>query len=247
MNESQQEKKAPRNAASWAKPVDKMELGEVPAEAMNLNVKGRRPTSPLQGFGQMWQKTYRIRLEDVTVTPQAVISEWKAHFPDFWPEGNKLYVPLTGIQPGEVGVINLKAPGGMRLSTGIMVIFADETSFSFMTPQGHMFAGMITFSADEEDGVTVVQIQALIRANDPLYELSFRLGMGHKAEDEFWHGTLTNLARHFSSSAPHPTQTNTLIDPRVQWSEWRNIWNNAGIRSGLYMPVGIIKKIFKRS
>ena len=29
-----------------------------------------------------------------------------------------------------------------------MVIYADDESFSFMTPQGHMFAGMITFSAD---------------------------------------------------------------------------------------------------
>jgi len=235
------------NASGWAKPVDKLRVGEISSEAVNLNVEGRKLSGLHRGFGQMWQKTYRVRLVGADVTPEQVIAEWKAHFPDFWPEGNKLYVPLTGIQPGEVGVINLKAPGGMRLSTGIMVIFADETSFSFMTPQGHMFAGMITFSADVEDGVTVVQIQALIRANDPLYELSFRLGMGHKAEDEFWHGTLKNLARHFSSSAPHPTQTNTLIDPRVQWSEWGNIWNNAGIRSGLYMPVAIVKKIFKRS
>ncbi len=233
-------------ATGWAKPVDKLHVGEISPDAVNINVEGRKLSGLHRGFGQMWQKTYRVRLVGADVTPEQVIEAWKAHFPEFWPEGNNLYVPLTGIKPGEVGVINLKAPGGMRLSTGIMVIFADETSFSFMTPQGHMFAGMITFSAAEEDGVTVVQIQALVRANDPIYELSFRLGFGHKAEDEFWHGTLKNLASHFSSTASHPTQSNTLIDPRVQWREWRNIWKNAGIRSGLYMPVAIVKKIFKR-
>ena len=47
----------------------------------------------------------------------------------------------------------------------------NDESFSFMTPQGHMFAGMNTFSAETEDGVTVVQIQALIRASDPIYEV----------------------------------------------------------------------------
>ena len=35
----------------------------------------------------------------------------------------------------------------MKLSTGVMVLYADEESFTLMTPQGHMFAGWITFSA----------------------------------------------------------------------------------------------------
>lgn len=228
----------------WAKSVDRLHVGDVPAEAINLNVEGRRLSGLVRGFGQMWQKTYKVRLSGSQASPQAVIKEWKANFPKFWPAGNNLYVPLTGIKPGEVGVINLSAPGGMKLSTGIMVIYADDTSFSFMTPQGHMFAGMITFSAVEEDGGTSAQLQALIRANDPIYELSFRLGFGHKAEDAFWHGTLTNLARHFGVSSPHPTQQNVLVDPRVQWGEWRNIWQNAGIRSTLYMPVAVTKRIF---
>jgi hypothetical protein len=42
----------------------------------------------------------------------------------------------------------------MRLSTGVMVIYADDKSFTFMTPEGHMFAGWITFSAMEQDGAT---------------------------------------------------------------------------------------------
>ncbi|HBY09563.1 MAG TPA: hypothetical protein DEH22_17920 [Chloroflexi bacterium] len=232
------------NTNGWAKPIDKLKVSESPKEAINLNVEGRQLSGLTHGFGQLWQKTYKVRLSGVKISPQEVISAWKANFPKFWPEGNDLYVPLTGIQPGEVGLINLSAPGGLKLSTGIMVIYADDISFSFMTPEGHMFAGMITFSAYEEDNGTFAQIQALIRANDPIYELSFRMGFGHKSEDAFWAATLKNLAQHLGVNNPQPTQANSLVDPRMQWREWRNIWHNAGIRSGLYMPVALVKKVF---
>jgi hypothetical protein len=32
--------------------------------------------SPLQGFGQMWQKTFRIRLNGAQVKPAEVIKTW---------------------------------------------------------------------------------------------------------------------------------------------------------------------------
>ncbi|NQU29446.1 MAG: hypothetical protein HQ525_02135 [Anaerolineae bacterium] len=238
---------SPRSESGWAKPVDKIKMSESPKGAINLNVDGRHLSGLTHGFGQLWQKTYKVRLSGIEVTPEEVVTAWKANFPTFWPEGNDLYVPLTGIQPGEVGLINLSAPGGMILSTGIVVIYADEVSFSFMTPEGHMFAGMITFSAYEEDNGVAAQVQALIRANDPLYELSFRMGFGHKAEDVFWAATLKNLAAHLGVSNPQTAQVNSLIDPRMQWKEWHNIWHNAGIRSGLYMPVALAKKIFKKA
>jgi len=238
--------------SAWAKPVDKMKVTGLPAGAVNLNVNGRRPVGPLQGFGQMWQKTYRVSLAGADVTPVQVIKTWKESFASFWPKGNQFYTPLTGIQPGDVAVLNLAGPGGMTapgglpvISTGVMVIFADETSFCFMTPQGHMFAGMITFSAVEESGSTVVQVQALIRANDPLYELTFRLGVGHKMEDEFWRQTLEALAAHFGLQVAVQKQL-TLVDPRMQWSEAKNIWLNAGIRTALNTPLALARKLFSR-
>jgi hypothetical protein len=39
-----------------------------------------------------------------------------------------------------VALLNMTLPGKMKLSTGVMVLFADEESFTLMTPQGHMFA-----------------------------------------------------------------------------------------------------------
>ena len=80
-------------------------------------------------------------------------------------------------------------PGKMKLSTGVMVLYADEESFTLMTPQGHMFAGWITFSATERDGETVAQAQVLMRASDPIFELGLAMG-GHKQEDRFWNHTL---------------------------------------------------------
>lgn len=234
----------PHTDTGWAKPVDTLSVKEAPSEAINLNVEGRHLSGLVHGFGQMWQKTYRVNLSGVSVTPQEVIKTWKENFPKYWPEGNNLYVPLTGIQTGEVGLINLTAPGGLKLSTGIMVIYTDDVSFSFMTPEGHMFAGMITFSAYEQDEVTTIQIQALIRANDPIYELSFRLGFGHRSEDEFWHRTLENLAAEFGVQG-QVKQENELIDPRMQWNEVNNIWRNAGVRSALYAPVAAVKSLFR--
>jgi hypothetical protein len=174
-----------------------------------------------------------------------VITEWKANFPRFWPEGNRFYGSLTGIAPGEVAVLNLAGPGRVPLSTGIMVIYADDESFSFMTPQGHMFAAFITFSAYEDGGATVAQVQALIRASDPIYEIGCRIGLVHKMEDEFWHKTLMALGAHFGVTA-HVSQQVTCVDPRVQWSETRNIWHNAAIRSALYTPVHAVRRLLGR-
>jgi hypothetical protein len=221
---------------------------------MNVNVNGKQVAGALQGFGQMWQKTYRVRLSGAQVTPAEVVRAWKENFGKFWPKGNRFYGPITGIAPGEVAVLNLAGPGNITgpgdmplVSTGVMVIYADDESFTFMTPQGHIIAGWITFSAYEEDGCTVAQAQALIRPSDPIYELTFRLGAGHKTEDDFWHHTLKSVAAHFGVEGQVQQRT-TLVDPKVQWLQAKNIWHNAAIRSGLYMlaaPIRWVGSLFK--
>lgn len=226
--------------SNWAAPVDRLDTQGLPAQAVNLNVSGRQVTTAMQGFGQMWQKTYRVRFEGVQVQPREVVRVWREQFASFWPKNNNFYNHGGAIQPGDVAVLNLAGPGGITapggapvISTGILVIYADEESFSFLTPEGHMFAGMNTFSASEEDGVTIAQIQALIRTSDPLYEISFRLGLGHAMEDSFWGATLENLAAHFGATS-RASLTRVCVDSRVQWSAAKNIWQNAAIRTTLY-------------
>lgn len=228
----------PRDVTYWAQNVTTLKVGQVPAEALNLNVDGRRVVGPLQGFGPMWQKTYRVRLADAQVTPREVIRVWKQNFSQFWPSGNRFYGPLTGIAPGEVALLNLTT-GGMPLSTGVLVLYADDESFTLMTPQGHMFAGWITFSA-YEDGCTVAQAQVLMRANDPIYELGLRFG-GHRQEDRFWQHTLGALAAHFGVNAPVQTQS-ACVDPKLQWSHARNVWQNAAMRTTLTAPTRWLRR-----
>ncbi len=237
----------PRDAEYWARPVSRLKVSNVSSEAVNINVEGRQVVSPLQGFGRMWQKTYSVRLSGVDITSAEVIKAWKENFSDLWPEGNRFYGPLTGIAPGEVALLNLSTPGGIVLSTGIMVIYADDESFTFMTPEGHIFSGWITFSAFEKDGYTVAQTQVLMRPNDPLYEIGFRLG-GSKAEDSFWVQTLESLAARFGVNG-QVQMVATCVDPKLQWSQAKNIWHNAAIRSMVYSmfaPVRWTRKIVMR-
>lgn len=221
-----------RADSNWSRPVDRLAMGAVPSSAINLNVDGRRLVGPVQGFGQLWQKRYEVRLDGADVTPEAVIATWKAEFGSFWPKGNRFYGPITSLAPGEVALLNLAMPGRQTLSTGVMVIYADEGSFTFMTPEGHMFAAWITFTALRQDGVTAPRIEVLLRANDPLYEVGMSL-FGHKQENAFWMATLHNLAARFGIDAQATTEQ-TCVDKRRQWRNAGNIRHNAAIRSGLY-------------
>jgi hypothetical protein len=234
-----------RDADNWAPLVQKLTVSGMPAEAANL-VEGRRLVGPLQGFGKMWQKTYRVRLEGASVTPVELIKIWKEEFRTFWPKGNQFYAPLTGIAPGEVALISMAA-GPMKLSTGVMVLYADDDSFTLMTPQGHMLAGWITFTGFEENETCVAQAQVLMRAQDPLGEIGLILG-GHKSENRFWASTLKAVAARFGVDAEPETQI-ICVDPRRRWSQTKNLWHNAGFRSGLHLagaPVRGLGRLSKR-
>jgi hypothetical protein len=226
----------PRDAEYWARRSAFLTVSEreLPVDALNLNVEGRQVAGPFQGFGQMWQKTYRGRLRKIDLTPQEIIETWKQNFTHFWPEGNRFFGPLTGIKPGEVGLINAAFPGGTRLSTGVMVLYADDESFTLMTPEGHVFAGWITFSAWQDEGGedVFVQVQLQIRASDPAWELGMLLG-AHKVEDQFWTQTVKNVAAHFDRY-PYVDVNLELLDPSRQWRRATNILHNAYIWSVLH-------------
>ena len=89
----------PRDAA-WARPVARLKVDDVPTGALNINVDGRQVVGPLQGFGQLWQKTYWVRLTGLKASPAEVMTIWKQNFPKFWPRGNHFYPSLVGIAPG---------------------------------------------------------------------------------------------------------------------------------------------------
>jgi hypothetical protein len=216
---------------NWSKPVGRLTVGTVPKGAINLNVEGRRLVGPVQGFGRLWQKRFRMVLDTPDLDPRELIATWKAEFASFWPKGNHFYGPITGIAPGEVALLNLDVGAHQTLSTGVLVIYADDESFTFMTPEGHMFAGWITFSAFREAATTIAQVEVLFRANDPIYDL-MGLFVGRR-EDAFWAATLHRLGVRFGLEI-ESTQTAICVDRRRQWRNAKNVRNNAAMRTGLY-------------
>ena len=234
--EEQREEKRPRDAAHWARYVERLEVSGVPEEAVNLNVEGRRTVGPLQGFGKMWQKTYHVRLEGASASPAEVVEAWRARFPEFSEFGKSFRVPSGGLVPGAVALL-----GSI---TGVMVLYSDEESFTYMTPEGHPFSGWVTFSAYDEDGCTVAQVQLLIRANDPIYELMMPLGL-HRVEDTTWQRTLKNVAAHFGAGGDVKTRV-VCVDPKRQWRNYKNIRYNALILSVLHAITAPLRRLRDR-
>ncbi|MEA2574763.1 MAG: hypothetical protein QOH93_2061 [Chloroflexia bacterium] len=106
-----------------------------------------------------------------------------------------------------------------------------------------MLSAWITFSAYHEDGITVAQAQALLRAADPVIEMGLRMG-GHKQEDMFWILTLQSLAKHFNVDAQAEARS-VCVDPKIQWSQARNIKHNPIMRSMIYTagtPMGLLRR-----
>jgi anti-anti-sigma factor len=229
-------------APGWARSVERISLRDIPAEVMNINVEGRQTTSPVQGFGRFWDKKYRLRVKEINLEPQQIISLWRSEFPSFWPTGNRFFASgKSPIMPGTAAVLNLTLPGGLVLATGLMVIYADDTSFSFITIQGHILSGWITFSSFKEKADTIIQVHPVFRASDPLMEIGLRLGAA-KQEDRFWHKTLGNLALRLGVQGDL-SQQDSLIDPHLQWREYKNLWYSAAVRSSLYMPFYMLKRM----
>jgi hypothetical protein len=129
-----------------------------------------------------------------------------------------------GIQPGEVALLELApVPGSpVKMSTGVVVIYADREAFTFMTPEGHALSAWITFSAFRDGGVTVAQAQALERTADPFVELAYMMG-ANRSNDRFWEQTLANLAVSVGIREPTVQTTKVCVDRRRQWRYVRNV------------------------
>ncbi len=143
-----------------------------------------------------------------------------------------------------MAVLNLRLPGGLVVATGLMVHYVADTCFSFISIQGHIISGWITFSSFREGPATIIQVHPLFRPGDPLMELSFRLGAGTQ-EDRFWHQTLGSLASRLGVRGAIE-QKGVLVDDRLKWGEAGNIMLSAPVRSSFYMPFYVLKKALRR-
>lgn len=242
----------PRDLGNWAHPVSKLKVSEVPAGATNINMDGFQVQSPLQGFGALWQKTFRVRLPGCKLDPNEVMRVWKENFVAFQPEFNRFHPSPLGVSPGEVMFIDSavpvapNTPGVLPITTGILVMYSDENSFTVMTPEGHPESGWNTFTTFEEDGCTVAQIQSMTRATDPIYEFGFRFMGGNQMQDKTWTHMLRELSRAVDVQS-EVTVSRSCLDNSVQWSQARNVWKNAIFRTMFYKigtPIRWVRRQF---
>jgi hypothetical protein len=221
----------------------KLRVTEKPMQATGMNVDGKEPTFPSDGFGQLWRKTYRVQLAGEAVTPEEVVSVWKERLPDFMPEHSRFYPSFRGIETGQVVLIDATMPGGVPVSTGVLVLQSEPTRFTVVTPQGHPESGYNSFSAHRDHGETVAQIESVARAADPLYEFGYRFLGGMKHQESIWRHVLTALARHFGVPRPQVEMRRQQLDGHVQWSKAPNVWHNALIRTTITAPIRAAGKL----
>jgi len=213
--------------------VDRLSVPEMFPQAINRNVQGRHTVGPVNGFGQLWQKTYRLIINKPGLTAKDVVLALRQHLPAFQPPYNRFYPSKAGIIPGEIIAIDSSTPGG-PVSTGVLVSYSDDVCFTLMTPQGHPESGWVTFSAVESEGKIIAQITGLARANDFIYEAAFRT-VGSKMQVKIWTHVLSSLAV-FLGVPPEVAVEPKCIDKHIQWSQLGNVWYNAQIRTIFYMP-----------
>jgi hypothetical protein len=223
---------APRDVGNWAVNVERL---TVPAESSRYgyNIEGKRVSGPQQGFGRMWQRTYAADLGNAA-TPEAVIADWRANFGSYWPRAARFYGSSPVIQPGDVAPLS-----SAGFTSGILVVYADDTSFTFLTPEGHMFAAMITFSSERSEGhradgqgaqSTLARIRILLRCSDPIFEAMWPLL--RPGESYMWTHTLRSVAAAHGVVDPTLSEQTECVDRRRQWKNWRNVRDNAVIRTG---------------
>jgi hypothetical protein len=213
----------PRDADNWAANVDRLRVSDRSSKH-GYSVDGRRVAGPMNGFGRLWQRTYSAFVGPA-VSPEQLVADWRLHFGEYWPPMGRFHGSVSSIQPGDVTTLTA---GGV--TTGILVLYADATSFTFLTPEGHMFAAMITFSAERDDhGATVAQIRMLLRCSDPVFEAMWPLA--RRGEDIFWPGVLRNLAAAHGTDHVEVLATTECLDRRRLWRNWTNVRYNAALRS----------------
>jgi hypothetical protein len=224
--------RTPRDAPYWAHLATRLAVSAVPTGAINLNVAGHRLVGPLQGFGPLWKKRYRVRLVGVEVAPEEVVHVWKARFPELQPPQNRFYPAVAGVSPGEIVLLNASMRG-LPVDSGVVVLYADDESFTLMTPEGCPEAGWITCSSAREDGATVAEVQTIARSNDPLFEFGFRFLGGAREQEKIWSHVLRSLAATVGAAGEVELER-TCLDPHFQWRRAGNVWRNATVWSVLY-------------
>ena len=100
-------------------------------------------SGPSRASGSCGRRPTGCALDGVESTPRRWSRPGGANFPAYWPKGNDFYPSLTGVEPGEVALIKLGGPAGMKSQDGRdgallrrRVLHADDAARATCSPAG---------------------------------------------------------------------------------------------------------------
>lgn len=150
---------------------------------------------PDDGHGPLFHRVYRTRIRDTTMTAEDVIARVAADpdcvAPTEFASFQKVHGEQGEMRVGDEYVVHMAGPwdGPVR------VVERTPTCFRLVTLEGHLEAGQIRFSAREEDGMVVFEIESWARSAGPLVHLLYdRLRMAKEVQLHMWTSMLQRVA-----------------------------------------------------
>jgi hypothetical protein len=150
---------------------------------------------PVDGHGPLFHRTYRTRIRETTMTPEALIARVAADPDCVAPTEFASFQKLRGedgeMRVGDEYVVHMAGPwdGPVR------VVERTPTCFRLVTLAGHLEAGQIRFSAREENGMVVFEIESWARSAGLVVHLLYdRLRMAKEVQLHMWTSMLQQVA-----------------------------------------------------
>lgn len=174
------------------------ERGDVAADApppLPSSVTPDEVQRPTDGYGPLFHRVYRTRIRDTAMTPAALIARVAADPDRVAPTEFASFQKVRGedreMHVGDEYVVHMAGPwdGPVR------VVERTPTCFRLVTLEGHLEAGQIRFSAREDDGLVVFEIESWARSAGPLVHLLYdRLRMAKEVQLHMWTSMLQRIA-----------------------------------------------------
>jgi hypothetical protein len=167
----------------------------VPSELIWGNYRLQLPS---EGVGTLFRRRYSILIDQPRMSDKELMDKVKAVLPELSPRALAKFEKVKGdpavMQLGDEYDIAILGPwnGGVRVTE------TTDTSFTFVTLEGHPEAGQITFALSRQDappGMLRFEINSWARSRDMLVSLTYEhIGIGKQVQKNVWVSFCENVA-----------------------------------------------------
>ncbi len=162
---------------------------------------------PSEGTGRLHRERFWADIRGSRLSPEEVVSLVRDDFGSLVPEG----LLQVGAEPGTAtrlekgATLTLAVP--LRGTVQVRVMESEPRAITNVTVQGHFFAGVIRFLADEpEPGVVRFEVRAYTRSASLLDRLAVRT-VGKVAQSMTWGAVVEEVVRRSGGAAPDGVQS----------------------------------------